>query len=126
MERECDAVLNLTVAVRFWKRRWGGRAVVGFIAGKWCRAVLEPVVVMVGGFAEGVVLARDMVMKPSPIGFAWGHISSARAIVGVVGAVWSPCFPAASFDVGYMMWCWCRKNLAEKLGVCRFLPDTSL
>ena len=50
------------------KRRWGGRAVVGFIAGRWCRAVLEPVVVIVGGFAEGVVLARDMVMKPSPIG----------------------------------------------------------
>ena len=47
------------------KWRWGGRAVVEFIAGRGCRAVLEPVVVMVGGFAEGVVLAHDMVMKPN-------------------------------------------------------------
>jgi hypothetical protein len=71
-------------------------------SGEGCRAVLwvcKPVVVMVGGFAEGIVVARDMVMEPSPIGFAWGHISSARAIVGVVGVVCSPYFSTASFTV---------------------------
>ena len=84
------------------RRRCGGRAAVGVIAGRGCRAVLwvcKPVVVMVGGFTEGIVFARDMVMEPSPIGFAWGHISSARAIVGVVGVVCSPYFPTASMRV---------------------------
>ena len=93
------------------------------------------VVVMVGGFAEGIVVARDMVMKPSPIGFAWGHISSTRAIVGVVRMVLSSrLIHGYARIVGgrwlvqgrYMMGCWYRKRLAEKLGVCRFLPDSNL
>ena len=83
-------------------RRWGGCAVICIVAWRGFGAVLrvdKPVIVVVGGLSEGIVVARDMVMEPSPIGFAWGHISSARAIVGVVGVVCSPYFSTASFTV---------------------------
>ena len=117
MERECDAGSEEAMGWPCGCRVYSGEMVQGRIVasrcnGRWLR--------------RGSSACARYGHLPSPIGFAWGRISSARAIVGVVGVVWSPCFPAVSFDVGYMMWCWCRKYLAEKLGVCRFLPDTSL
>ena len=72
------------------RRRWGGRAVVWIIAWRGCRAVLwvdEPVIVVVVGLSEEIVVARDMVVEPSAIRFPWGHIGSARAVVGVVRVV---------------------------------------
>jgi hypothetical protein len=83
VERECDAGREDAMGWACGCRDYSGEE---------CRAVLcvyEPVVVIVSGFAEGVVVARNMVMELSPIGFAWGHISSTRAIVGVFAMVWS-------------------------------------
>ena len=49
--------------------------------------VHKPVVVSVGGFSEGVVVARDVIVEPSSIWFPWGHVVPAWAVVGVIRMV---------------------------------------
>jgi hypothetical protein len=44
----------------------------------------KPIIVVVGGLSEGIVVARDMIVGPSSIRFSWGHVAPAWAVVGVV------------------------------------------
>ena len=84
------------------RRRWGGRAVVWVIAWRGCRAVLwvdKPVIVAVVGLSERKVVVRDMVVEPSSVMFPWGHIVSARAVVGVVRVVGASLSAAAAVAV---------------------------
>ena len=67
--------------------------------GEGVRGHIEPVVVVVRGLTSGIVLARDMVVEPSPICFTWGHIGSARTVVGMVGVMWSASFPSTACTV---------------------------
>ena len=71
-------------------RRWGGCAVICIVSWRGFGAVLrvdKPVIVVVGGLPEGIVVARDMIVEPSSIRFPWGHVVSAWAVVGVVRMV---------------------------------------
>ena len=46
-------------------RRWGGCAVICIVAWRGFGAVLrvdKPVIVVVGGLSEGIVVARDMIV----------------------------------------------------------------
>ncbi len=71
-------------------RRFGGCAVVWIMAWRGLGAVLrvdKPIIVVVGGLSEGMVVARDMIVGSSSIRFSWGHIVPAWAVVGVVRMV---------------------------------------
>ena len=80
----------------------GGCAVVLIIAWRGLGAVLrvdKPIIVAVGGLSEGIVVARDMIVKPSSIRFPWGHVVSAWAVVGVVRIVGASFAAAAAVAV---------------------------
>ena len=63
----------------------------------------EPVVVAVCGFSEGLVVARDMIVEPSSVGFPWSHVVSAWAVVGMVRVVGSSLSAAAAVAVARVL-----------------------
>ena len=83
-------------------RRWGGCAVICIVAWRGFGAVLrvdKPVIVVVGGLSEGIVVARDMIVELSSIRFPWRHVVSAWAVVGVVRMVGASFAAAAAVAV---------------------------